>query len=216
METKKISKRFENIEVIPGNGYSPYTGCLVFRCYDSYLGTSVTVKSSDGIKNIHKTVKEEYEFIKGIKHPGVIEVLDYYEEGNAQYMVMKGQYGGGRRNRWREIFMTFDESTTTMFLELFMQTLFYLQEQGVLHEDIECANMVYNDVTIEPILIDFGRASHKKYSKGWLIDQLRLGRITKQNAFFREITNSGGVYVTEPPHFNFDVKPIIGEILRND
>lgn len=214
MDTNKISKRFCAVNVVPGNGYSPHTGCLVFKCYDAVLKENVTVKSSDGIKNVHKTVKDEYEFIKNIKHAGVVKVLDYYEEFGIQYMIMGGQYGGGRRCRWREIFLTFDECMAIRFLESFMQTLFYLQECSILHEDIECANMVYNDVTIKPILIDFGRSVYKNYSKKWLVNQLQLDKSTKQNAFFREITNSGGVYATESPHFKFDVGLIIKEILN--
>ena len=214
MDTGKISKRFNSIQVIPGNGYSPYTGCLVFYCHDTILDKDVTVKSSDGIKNKHKTVKEEYEFVKGLNHYCVIKALDYYEEDDVQYMVMAGQYGGGRRERWRKIFSQFNENMARIFLKAMMDGLFYMQENNVLHEDIECANMVYNEFSVAPIFIDFGRAQHKEYTKEWLFDQLKTDKITKQNAFFREITNTGGVYVTEPPHFKFDIKPIIREILK--
>jgi serine/threonine protein kinase len=213
MGTRSISSRFKDIEVIPGNGHSPYTGCLVFRSYDNKLKDYVAVKSSDGIKNKHKTVEEEYEFLSKLNHPGVIRVLDYYEEDGIQYMIMPGNYSGGRRNRWREIFQTFDEFKTRIFMKSLMNTLFYLQEHDVLHEDIECANMLYRAETVEPILIDFGRAVIKKYSKEWLVNQLSLDKITKQNAFFREITNTGGVYVKEPPHFNFNVKNLIIEVI---
>ena len=71
---------------------------------------------------------------------------------------------------------------------------------------------MYNNFSLAPIFIDFGRARSKNYTKEWLLDQLKTDRITKQNAFFREITNVGGVYATEPPHFKFDIKPIIEEI----
>jgi len=212
MDAGKISKRFNKIEVIPGNGYSPYTGCLVFRCYDSVLDKDVTVKSSDGIKNKHKTVKEEYEFIKDLRHYCIIEALDYYEEDDVQYMVMEGQYGGGRRERWRKIFSQFTENMALIFMLALRDGLFYMQENDILHEDIECANMVYNNFSVAPIFIDFGRAQRKSYTKKWLLNQLKTDRITKQNAFFREITNTGGVYATEPPHFKFDIKSIIKEI----
>lgn len=213
MVPEKISKRFRDIEIIPGNGYSPHTGCLVFICYDTVLGRAVTVKASDGIKNKHATVLEEYEFIKSIDHPGVIKVRDYHEEDGVQYMVMHRWWPGGRRTRWRTIFLSFTEGMARHFMRSLMDTLFFLQENNILHEDIECANMLYNNVDVAPILIDFGRASYKKYSKEWLLDQLRLDKKTKQNAFFREITNTGGVYTTEPKHFNFDIKPIIKQVV---
>lgn len=218
MEPEKISDRFHDIEVIPGNGYSPHTGCLVFTCVDKALEAIVTVKASDGIKNKHMTVREEYEFIRDIneplQHKGIINILDYYEEDDVEYLVMDGTYGlGGRRERWRKIFYFFDQEMTKHFLDSLLDTLFFLQSKNILHEDIECANMILNHIDNEPILIDFGRASNKKYSKQWLIDQLRLDKSTKQNAFFREITNTGGVYATEPQHFHFNVKPIIDEVL---
>ena len=214
MDTEKISNRFSDIKVIPGNGYSPYTGSLIFQCYDSYLNANVTVKASDGIKNKHKTIKQEYNFIKQLKHRCIIEVLEYSFENDVEYMVMKGiNFGGGRRERWKKIFLTFDKDMTIIFFRSFMDVLFYLQKNNVLHEDIECANILYNPMTVEPILIDFGRSSYKTYSKKWLVNQLCLGQNTKQNAFFREITNSGGVYATEPVHFKFDIRPIVKEIM---
>lgn len=215
MDAGDISIRFKDIGIIPGNGYSPYTGCLIFKGWDDKLKKHVAVKSSDGIKNKHKTVKEEYEFLSKLNHPGIIKVLDYYEENAIQYMIMPGYYSGGRRNRWRKIFKTFDEFMAKSFLESLMNALFYLQENDILHEDIECANMLYRAETVEPILIDFGRASYKKYSKEWLINQLKINKVTKQNAFFREITNTGGVYAKEPSHFNFDIKSVIEEMLNN-
>jgi hypothetical protein len=94
-----------------------------------------------------------------------------------------------------------------------MHVFRYLQRNNILHEDIECANMLYNDYTTSPILIDFGRAERKEYSWEWLVDQMSLDKKNKFNTFFREITNTGGIYVDEPPHFSFDVKPIIEEVL---
>lgn len=215
MDAQKISKRFEHVEVIPGNGHSPHTGCLVFWCYDALLDGYVTVKSSDGIKNIHRTIKEEYEFLKTLNHPGIIKVLDYYKEEDVEYMVMSGEHrGGGRRERWQQLFIEFDENMAKSFLKSFMQILIYLQKNNVLHGDIECANMVYNSKINSPILIDFGRAEYKKYSLEWLISQLRLGQVNKLNTFFREITNSGGVYAIEPQHFRFDIKPFIEEVIN--
>jgi len=217
VDTEKISKRFNEIEVIPGNGYSPYTGCIVFYCHDTVLDKGVTVKSSDGINNKHKTVKEEYDFVKDLNHYCIVKALDYYEEDDIQYMIMAGQYGGGgRRERWRKIFFQFNEDMARVFMAAFKDGLYYMQKNNILHEDIECANTVYNNFSVAPIFIDFGRSQHKEYSKEWLLDQLKTDRITKQNAFFREITNTGGVYVTEPPHFKFDIKPIIEETFKSE
>lgn len=216
MDIQKISKRFEQIEVVPGNGHSPYTGCLIFWCHDTHFNKSVTVKASDGIKNVHRTVEKEYEFLKEISHPGIIKAIDYYKEGDVGYMVMEGVYkSGGRRERWQRIFSEFNEDTAEFFLKSLMEILVYLQQHNILHGDIECANMVYNAQTIEPILIDFGRAERKQYSLEWLVDQLKLNKVNKLNTFFREISNTAGVYVNEPRHFNFDIKPIIEEVLRN-
>ena len=216
MNTNKVSKRFSNVEVIPGNGYSPHTGCMVFKCYDNTLGLYATVKASDGIKNVHMTVKEEYDFLYTIRTPGVIRVLDYYEEAGVQYMVMLNEhYTGGRRERWRKILLKFSKNKFERLLFGLMGTLHSLQQINVLHDDIECANMLYSEITGTATLIDFGRARKIEYDMEWLIGMLRLGQVTKQNAFFREITNSGGVYVTEPKHFiKFDPIPVINNTLN--
>lgn len=216
MDTKKINKRFEHIEVIPGNGYSPYTGSLVFWCYDTLLNKAVTVKSSDGIRNKHRTIKEEYEFIKNLPHRCIVKALDYCEYDGVEYMIMDGEYrGGGRRERWCKIFNGFDEFMAEIFLDRFIHTLMFLQMCEVLHGDIECANMVYNPLTCEPIFIDFGRAEKRSYSWEWLVNQLRLDKVNKLNTFFREISNTGGVYANESRHFSFDIKPIIEKVLDN-
>jgi len=216
MDTKKISKRFNDVRVVPGNGHSPHTGSLVFYAFDNELGYTVVVKSSDGIKNNHMTIKEEWDLLWGAARgiSGVILPLDYYEEGGVQYMVMDdGGYKGGRRERWREVFGSFSKWMLEYFLWAFIGTLYGLHTKDVLHEDIECANMLYRELSMSPTLIDFGRAKIVEYDFEWLLDQLRLDKSTKQNAFFREITNTGGVYATEPAHFRFDAKPVIENVL---
>lgn len=216
MDTEKISKRFNGVRVVPGNGHSPHTGSLVFYAFDNELGYPVVVKSSDGIKNNHMTIKEEWDLLWGDARgiSGVILPLDYYEEDGVQYMVMDDDgYKGGRRERWREVFGSFSKWMFEYFLWAFISTLHGLHSKNVLHEDIECANMLYSELSMSPVLIDFGRAKRAVYDFEWLLDQLRLDKSTKQNAFFREITNTGGVYVTEPPHFRFDAKPVIENTL---
>lgn len=218
MESQQINKRFSCPEVVPGNGYSPYTGCVVFYAYDNEINKHVTVKASSGIKNVHKTVEEEYNFIKTINHKNVVKVLDFFKAGSDEYMVMEGrqwEFGGGRRNRWREMLIHFDEAQARTLIQDLVDTMLYFRKNNIIHLDVECANLLYNYETNNPLFIDFGRAERREYTKEWLLDQLWIDKITKVNAFFREITNTGGVYVKEPPHFVFDVKPIIKEILHS-
>jgi serine/threonine protein kinase len=200
--------RFENIKVIPGNGYSPYTGYTVFRAWDNKLKRNVVVKYGKEPKNMHRTLYEEWLLISNLNHIGIIKVWDWNIYSINSYIVMSDHTLGGRRSRWREIFKTMNTASCRTFVRSMLHTLFYLQTQRILNEDVEMANIVATDPAF-PIMIDFGRARKQVYSIGQLIEMLHPHNNTRANAWIRELCGIGGKYAEEGQMVNFDIEKLI-------
>ena len=190
------SSRYINHEVIPGNGFSPYTGYVVYRAYDKELGKQVVIKSGGSPNTEHRSILSEYEILRRINYFGVIKVLGFGFDRDKSYFVMENHELGGRRSRWRELFKNMIETEVRQFCIVMITTLDKLREIDMINEDIEMANIVASQVD-RPILIDFGRAKYKKYMRMDLLTALHPDNNTRINAWVRELCGIGGKYAEE-------------------
>ena len=190
------SSRYIKQEVIPGNGYSPYTGYTVFRAYDKEEKKQVVIKSGGFPNTEHRNILSEYEILRRINYLGVIKVLGFGFDKDKSYFIMENHELGGRRSRWRELFKNMSEAEVRQFCMVVITSLDKLREIDMINEDIEMANIVASQVDL-PILIDFGRAKYKRYMRMDLLTALHPDNNTRMNAWVRELCGIGGKYEEE-------------------
>jgi len=208
MDNVVFCPRFENQQIIPGNGYSPHTGYTVFRSWDKVLKRNVVVKYGGEPKNFHSTLCDEWLMLSNLDNMGIIKVWDYKNIYGREFIVMSDHVLGGRRSRWREVFKDMSLLECRKFVTNLLDTLFYLQKMNILNEDVEMANLVATYPEF-PIMIDFGRARRQIYSKGQLVEMLHPDNNTRVNAWVRELCGIGGKYAEEGSMVDFDIKEII-------
>jgi serine/threonine protein kinase len=140
----------------------------VYEAEDSLSGRTVAVKTLitqvDENTSLRRRFQAEIEALKALRHPGIVQLLAYGEEGGQPYFAMELVRGrsleqmlrDGRRFSWRE--------TISVALAI-VKALKYAHDNGVIHRDLKPANLLLapaddppgtRSVTVK--LADFGIA----------------------------------------------------------
>jgi predicted ATPase/signal transduction histidine kinase/CheY-like chemotaxis protein len=98
--------------------------------------------------------RQEYDIIRSLRAPGVIQAHGLEKLGNTTFIVLE-DFGGNSLN------LLFDRQRPTLeqLLDLAIQTAAALDEihqQGIIHKDINPSNIVWNPRSDQLKLIDFG------------------------------------------------------------
>lgn len=102
-----------------------------------------------------KVIKEARILAKFAKTPGIVNVLEYFEENNTAYIVMEYIEGGTLKEAIkRNGLMTPDYAFSA--LTPIMQVVGQLHRENVIHRDISPDNIMFD--SNQPKLLDFGAA----------------------------------------------------------
>ncbi|MBN2557331.1 MAG: protein kinase, partial [Clostridia bacterium] len=146
-----------------------------------YLGHDEIIGAERIIKEIQKSKKNQpndYNTLKKLKHPGIPEIMDAFEENGSFYIVM--QYVEGRNLKEAvEIDGCRDESEAMGITLDILEAVDYLQSikpEPVIHGDIKPENIILSKD--RAVLIDFGSAGNDTGSSGFCAPE-RLAGIRK-------------------------------------
>lgn len=161
-ETPKIIGRYQIEDEIGEGNWGK-----VKRAIDTATGQPLAVKIffrpklSRKIKDGVARLYYEYELVRGLKHPNVIEYHEIFESGQKIYLVM-GLGGQGldviAESQPERITPAFVRTLLTQLLT----ALAYLDSQSIAHHDIKPANLLVDDED-RLLLCDFGVA--ERYEK---------------------------------------------------
>ena len=140
----------------------------VYEAEDTLSGRTVAVKTLisqlDENTSLRRRFQAEIEALKALRHPGIVQLLAYGEEGGQPYFAMELVRGrsleqmlrDGRRFSWRE--------TIAVALAI-TRALKYAHDNGVIHRDLKPANLLLASTneppdsrTVTVKLADFGIA----------------------------------------------------------
>jgi len=137
---------------------------------DVYKGFQPSLDRYVAIKVLHPSMVEEAEFVQRfqreaknvarLRHPNIIQVFDYDNQGDTYYMVMEFLDGPTLKAALEEVHRRKEEMPLQVALRIVSDVgaaLAYAHEMGVFHRDVKPANIML-DRSGRVILTDFGVA----------------------------------------------------------
>ena len=133
----------------------------VVLCFDTLLKKQVAVKQS-----IELNPKQAIEFqnearaISKLKHPNIVEILDFGADEGRPYIVMSFIEGMSLTQHIQEYGPFPEDIAVALFIKL-LDALSHSHRAGILHRDIKSSNVIITNHAglLNVILIDFGIAS---------------------------------------------------------
>lgn len=110
----------------------------------------------------HKKFHDEANKLAAMNHPGIVKVLDIFEENNTTYYVMEFISGGSLESVIRQLGYL-NAPVALILVRKVAEALAYMHDRQMLHLDLKPANIMIKEDG-EPVLIDFGLA--KQYMDG--------------------------------------------------
>ncbi len=127
----------------------------VFRARHTDLGRTVALKILlSQSPQARRRFRREARVLARLQHPNVIGVSDLGEIEGTPYLAMDHVEGQDLRCLFRGRFPALDWTTQT--LAPIARALHYCHGQGVLHRDVKPANVLIEEGTGRPVLVDFG------------------------------------------------------------
>ena len=154
---RTIGDRYQIQELIGQGGMS-----AVYKAYDPNLRRVVAVKL------IHSHLSQDPQFVRRfeeeatavaqMRHPSIIQVYDFNNEGKTYFIVFEFVPGESLRARLRrtlEAKRRLDLTKIVDYSATVADALDYAHSRGIIHRDIKPANVMIN-VHDQAILMDFG------------------------------------------------------------
>lgn len=152
----------------------------VYLCDDSEKGCRVAVKSmrrnpddGSGGRNNWELFHGEFALLKGLSHPKIPKVIEFFQEEGDLYLVMEYMPGLSLQAVMEERDSPMSQKETLDIALQVLDTLIYLHSRTppVIFRDLKPENLIMNDKG-ELSLVDFGVAGH--YLPGNPGDRVRL------------------------------------------
>jgi len=154
---RKIADRYQLEELLGAGGMS-----AVYRAIDPNLRRVVAVKLIHPHLSVNPNFvdrfKEEAAAVASLKHPNIVQVYDFNNEGETFYMVMEylaGETLQARMRRLNKVGRKFTIEEAIRICQQVCDAAGYAHKHDLVHRDIKPANIML-DVNGQAILMDFG------------------------------------------------------------
>ena len=124
-------------------------------CARDDSSTVYTVTQSDMVGRYRQKFIKEAQMIAHLKHPGIVNVSDIFEENGTVYYVMEYIEGESLAEKVKRN-GPLSEQTALRYIFKVAEALDYLHNSRVNHLDIKPANIMVRDANDDPVIIDFG------------------------------------------------------------
>jgi serine/threonine-protein kinase len=138
----------------------------VYRAYDPMLAREVAVKvvarEQQADPAFADRFRREAQAVAGLRHPHIVQVYDFGEDGAGFYMVMEFVAGRSLAQRLAELRRAGRPLPLAELLSILTQVaaaLDYAHARGVVHRDVKPGNILLRgDASDDAVLTDFGLA----------------------------------------------------------
>lgn len=121
------------------------------------VAIKVISKLQFGINHLN-LVKNEIEVLKVCQHPGIIKLLDHFEDINNIYIVMEVCPGGNLMDYFEMRGLELTEERASNIVKKLADSISYLHSYGIAHRDLKLENILMVEESDESDikLLDFG------------------------------------------------------------
>lgn len=147
-----------SLGVIQGN---IYVAIKEFYMADvnSRVGTRVDSGTESGLFHAyHSRFQKEALNLARMNHPGIVKVMEVFDENNTSYMVMEF-LAGGTLDCYIKEKKSIPENEAKTIITQIAQALSYMHDRQMLHLDLKPGNIMLREDN-QPVLIDFGLSKH--------------------------------------------------------
>jgi serine/threonine protein kinase len=134
----------------------------IYRGWHLTLSIPIAIKEMMPPSNIspHKLMelreqfRQEAALLARLEHPNLVDVLDFFRQGNSLYLIMDLVQGESLTDRIEREGALPQKQVLKLAYQL-LDALQYCHEQGVIHRDVKPSNIIIQPDG-HPILVDFG------------------------------------------------------------
>jgi serine/threonine-protein kinase len=134
----------------------------VYRAWDSRLNAPVALKemvpqpgiSAQMLDSLREQFRREATVLANLDHPGLVNVLDFFEDRGNAYLVMRFVAGESLAARIQRLGPA-SESDVLRWADELLDALAYCHARGVLHRDVKPQNVIVRPDG-RATLVDFG------------------------------------------------------------
>ena len=154
---------------------------VIKECFPSTfcrrIGTTVGARSraqQDEFRAAVKSFMQEAVTLSQLDHPNIIKVHHVFEDNETAYMAMDYIDGPDLLQTVEGTARPLTPKEIVSFLHTMLDALGHVHDRGLLHRDISPDNMILNNATGQPILIDFGASRKEVTRKSRAVSGLRV------------------------------------------
>ncbi|XP_063776389.1 serine/threonine-protein kinase PLK4 isoform X2 [Pseudophryne corroboree] len=158
-----IGGRIEDFKVLNLLGKGSFA--CVYRAQSINTGIEVAIKMIDK-KVMQKVgmvqrVRNEVEIHCQLKHPSILELYNYFEDGNYVYLILEMCHNGEMNRFLKNRKKPFTDKEARHLMEQIVKGMLYLHSHGILHRDLTLSNLLLSsDMNVK--IADFGLAAQLK------------------------------------------------------
>ncbi len=138
---------------------------MVYEAYDVNLKRRVALKVMKdcfpGDSEKKQRFMREVQIAAHLKHPHIVEILEFGEVDEIPYFAMTLAQGGNLMS-WLKAHPT-DQRGIVILIEQICRAVHFAHEQGIMHRDLKPSNVLMTGAGV-PLLADFGLAKYEDHS----------------------------------------------------
>lgn len=183
-------EKFEVLETLASGGYG-----LVYKAKHKASGRLCAVKvlldqgwEAHEYEKICGRFKREAFTLSELRHPNIVRGVACGTENGSPYLAMELISGSNLRESVDQSYGAGAQPDFDWLLGIFKdvaRALLFCHEKGVIHRDVKPSNIVIEEESHRPVLIDFGmvKADREKLSKSWYTQLSMPGEVVGTPAF---------------------------------
>ncbi|KAG0223790.1 hypothetical protein BGW41_005359 [Actinomortierella wolfii] len=125
----------------------------VYKAHDTKMDRVVAVKVVRKFElNSHQraNILKEVQIMRQLKHPGVIELYDFFESAEHYFLILELAQGGELFHRIVKLTYFSEELTRHVIVQVAQAIRYLHEEKGVIHRDIKPENILFEPIPIIP------------------------------------------------------------------
>ena len=125
-------------------------------------------------RSVVRLFVQEARRLAKVRHPNIVGVHQVFEDNETAYMALDYIRGDDLLDIIEEGRNRLDPAQITEMLERLLQAIGFVHDHGLLHRDISPDNILIDDQTGAPVLIDFGAAREQATKTSRVLSALQV------------------------------------------